>query len=266
MNTQLATNEISHRPKLLPSHHHGPIRLRVYPVRIRTELGAITILGGGLGVEFRSHIHDWEHMKERPILFSTPMVNAILAGRKTQTRRIVKPSKWEHENPEYGVSFGKCHFGKVGDILWVKETWQYADWTDDGYPWIRYTADDSIILRDVIPDSWGDRLSDIWAALSASENYDIDGRAADRKWRPSMFMPRWASRITLEITGISVERLNDITPADCVAEGYKSDLSKHYAQEELNALDWYRDLWEQLNGEGSWALNPWVWVIEFRRV
>jgi hypothetical protein len=87
-----------------------------------------------------------------------------------------------------------------------------------------------------------------------------------RKSCPAIHMPRWASRITLEVTGVRVERLQDITPADCVEEGYQSPPGTRYAQEELAALDWYKDLWEHINGDGAWGINPWVWVVDFHRL
>lgn len=202
-------------------------------------------------------------MKERPILFSSAMVRAILDGRKTQTRRGVKPQphdgcgriwcaeynptvidRWGDEQPgkeifgaysedgEWGV---RCPFGQPKDRLWVRETWAYHP----DYPESTHRA--------------------IYRAEPGVE-YDVP------RWRPSIHMPRWASRITLEVTGVRVERLHDITPAECVCEGYVSDLSKPYWSEEIKALDWYRDLWGAINGPGSWEDNPLVWVIEFERV
>jgi hypothetical protein len=148
-------------------------------------------------------------MKERPILFSAPMVRAILDGRKTQTRRVIKEKLMRGE----GAHVNNCQYGKPGDRLWVRETFCYHDYL------ARYL-------------------------------YKADG-VTGVKWKPSIFMPRIASRIMLEITGIRVERLQDISEEDAIAEGWPK------------SSDWYRSLWESINGQGSWVLNPWVWVIEF---
>lgn len=231
-------------------------------------------------------------MKERPILLNAPMVRATLEGRKTQTRRIVKPQpdipdwqNWYHMTPKNGKErFRKvavdwpdddsddiyCPYGQEGDRLWVRETWKYFDWTEDGYPFVMYSADDTRRLCEQIGDDWGERLLDIWAELSIKENYSIDKRASDRRWRPSIHMPRWASRILLEITGVRVERLNGINEADAIAEGieqHKTGLWLPCAEKGKAHIDprlAYRDLWESINGPGSWAANPWVWVIEFK--
>lgn len=242
-------------------------------------------------------------MKTHPILFSGPMVRAILEGRKTQTRRIVKPqppascaysingadshalchaqgnlSIWVPPTPKSTDHRLPCPYGQPGDRLWVRETWQYADWTDDGYPFIRYAADnESKLFEGGIPDAWEQKLEDAWCRLSADDNYAIDQKAADRVWRPSIFLPRWASRITLEVTTVRVERLQDISEEDAKAEGalfhdgrpvghhgWRHDSSHGYVYR--TAKDSYAHLWESINGAGSWAENPWVWVIEFRRV
>lgn len=214
---------------------------------------------------------------------SAPMVLATLRDKdpKTQTRRIVKPQpprslfhleclpsgEWRDEE----VSLGKCPYGSPGTRLWVRETWKYAGWSDDGEPWILYRSDG---VQRLIDDADED-LSETWAGLSDPENYKIDGKAADRRWRPSIFMPRWASRITLEIESVRVERLNDITPEDAAAEGLR------YIDEGPGAGWWvvdgtsvcgdgsveaYEQLWELINGRDSWADNPWVWAITFRRL
>lgn len=240
-------------------------------------------------------------MKECPILFSAPMVQAILSGRKSQTRRVVKPQPHDpaaglygepsmiHGSGSYmqdhllaeGFDGGTCPYGQPGDHLWVKEAWQYADWTDDGYPWVRYAADRQKLLHESIPQNWAERLNDTWEHLSRDENYGIDNCAADRRMRSSRFMPRWASRITLEITGVRVERLQDISEADAIVEGIErvggamscspwknyrigksGEMSMHCSAPTRS----YMTLWESINGPGSWDKNPWVWVIEFHRV
>lgn len=228
-------------------------------------------------------------MRERPILFSAPMVQAILEGRKTQTRRVVKPQPLWVAEPSVPFStvdadpkgIIACPYGRPGDHLWVKEAWQYADWTDDGYPWVRYAADRQKLLHESIPQNWDERLNDTWEHLSRDENYGIDNCAADRRMRSSRFMPRWASRITLEITGVRVERLQDISEADAIVEGIErvggamscspwknyrigksGEMSMHCSAPTRS----YMTLWESINGPGSWDANPFVWVVEFKRV
>lgn len=196
-------------------------------------------------------------MRERPILFSAPMVRAILAGAKTQTRRLVKPNPhkvdggvpfadapaWAHAEP--GSEVMRCPYGVRGDRLWVRETFSG--------PWC---------MGDAPPSKWV-RSSRIW--------YWADGNPTEGDWtrpRPSIHMPRWASRITLEITSVRVERLKDISEADAIAEGV-SVHPDHHAKpptSHYSPYSAYRDLWEAINGAGSWDTNPWVWVVEFRRM
>lgn len=196
-------------------------------------------------------------MKERPILFSGPMVRAILAGQKTQTRRLVKPQplcygssqsatitphpcgsgeflleRWPKGDSQM-QNFGRCSlvpacpYGKPGDRLWVRETHyvQSAGYADGSGKLILYKAD-------------GD---------------------APTTWTPSIHMYRWASRITLEITEVRLERLQNISAADAVAEGCDS----------CTPYDQFRALWTFIHtadGPNGWAANPWVWVVGFRRV
>ncbi len=214
-----------------------------------------------------------EHTKERPILFSAPMVRAILDGRKTQTRRTVKPQ------PEQGSTLGfliprpnasgscahfhhidargihskeltvHCPFGIPGDRLWVRETWCPIYPQDPTY-------------------NGGRPIEiDYRATHSRESHWRVMDDHGTRRWKPSIHMPRWASRITLEITGVRVERLNDIGEADAMAEG---TLGGHgaipgygYA---ATPVEHYRHLWESLYGPGSWSANPWVWVVEFRGI
>ncbi|QYJ23389.1 hypothetical protein KYT87_09300 [Achromobacter sp. ES-001] len=213
-------------------------------------------------------------MRERPILFSAPMVRALLAGTKTQTRRVVKgidpanldstmtKAQWRQVNRDRPVSFGPtyfCPYGQPGDRLWVRETWAQ---------------------------NW-DQLSDTRMDRSYVYRADGEARALDNgvelPWRPSIHMPRSACRLVLEITGVRVERLHKISEADAVAEGIPEE-SEPCEQcgdcgwlfiggdpQQCNApgcgdgaIDGYRALWEQINGAGSWKANPWVWVVEFR--
>jgi hypothetical protein len=191
----------------------------------------------------------WKIM-ERPILFNGEMVRAILSGRKTQTRRIVKPQppdmcEWDQasrtfvsKDARYGV-LRPCPYGTVGDRLWVRETWGLNS-GNFSFLSLRYFADDE---RRLIP---GKTLLDV---------HDYWGK------RPSIHMPRWASRITLEITGVRVERLQDISEADAAAEGVtlkEPELETYYSG--------FTSIWESINGPDSWLANPWVWVVEFRKV
>ena len=223
-------------------------------------------------------------VRVRPILFSAPMVRAILDGAKTQTRRVVTLREfqasttagydWTWRNhrgcwEDYGTArFLRdcCPYGAVGDHLWLRETWQHADWTEDGEPFVRYRADDAVRFCADTPA--GEALVDRWADLSDAANIAIDGKASDRRWRPSIFMPRWASRITLEITGVRVERLQEIAPEDCIAEGISPDMETHAGQYwREDAVGQYRDLWDSLNAKRApWAANPFVWCISFKNV
>lgn len=217
-------------------------------------------------------------MKERPILFSAPMVRAILEGRKMQTRRII--SDRTQRLLSVAAQVGECYelgstypilagdqayyrqfspYGQPSDRLWVREAWQYYDWTEDGEPCIRFAADNATSYPEV-SEEWADRVVDVWEVLSREENYSIDNRARDRRWRPSIHIPRWASRILLEVASVRVERLQDISEADAAAEGTPWD------DRAGNCREAYRLLWNQINGRHAWDANPWVWVIEFRRV
>jgi hypothetical protein len=194
-------------------------------------------------------------MTERPILFSAPMVNALLAGTKTQTRRAVKPQTavlTDEQARAFGVRppaqenapVVPCPYGVVGDRLWVKETWK-ADQIWDGIRPVEihegepllYTADEH--ATGVVTFEWG-------------------------RGRPSIFMRHWMSRITLELTAVRVERLNQISEADAQAEGV--DGCFVWKGEVPSRVSLYQRLWEQINGAGSWAANPWVWALTFRRV
>lgn len=198
-------------------------------------------------------------MKERPILFSGPMVRAILDGRKTQTRRVVKPQPFANGevrlNERFDAMFtaGDVYgtrnpYGQPGDHLWVKETHRF-----DG-------LDPKIALRSQCLDE-----------ISYRADMDGDRSIDDCPWRPSIFMPRWASRITLEITGVRVERLNDISEEDAKVEGVECVKLRFWKDYDgkggvyVNPILSFQSLWESINGPGSWDANPWAWVIEFRR-
>lgn len=192
-------------------------------------------------------------MKERPILFSGPMVRAILEGRKTQTRRVVKPQPdyvcQLEKMPFTGQHWDKrikCHYGQPGDRLWVRETWAKPFDVPDAKLQGRLTYRSDF------------RESPVLGTVRS------DGAMADRvKWKPSIHMPRWASRITLEITGVRVERLQDISEQDAIAEGVQHSL---HLQGGRFARENFAHLWWTINGDDSWEQNPWVWVVEFKRV
>jgi hypothetical protein len=231
--------------------------------------------------------------KERPILFSAPMVRAILEGRKTQTRRVVKNCKkfaeWDAEpDSAYDVIIADdqscahflvaadhgftdaipCPYGQPGDLLWVRETTK--------------------------EDCWGSTSFAVYCADSALSRIEW---WYSRKVCPSIFMPRWASRITLRIKSVRVERLNQISREDAIAEGVTSRPNCYGFRNRHDgwSADWsrvgqpskyamqgktlcesdislsspqlaFQNLWERINGPDSWDANPWVWVIEFERV
>ena len=225
-----------------------------------------------------------DQIKERPILFSAPMVRAILDGSKTQTRRVVKG--WQLEwlqpgqfTPEYLAlpENDACPYGQPGERLWVREAWGYIDpdCTGEDYdepegPAPKTFCDKLLQNGHPLRDFWRRRVT--YRASWHDPKYGI-GPDAPKRWRPSIHMPRWASRITLEITGVRVERLQDISEADAQAEGIGeflggwACLTDDAPQQAGNTpQEGYRHLWEQINGPDSWAANPWVWVVEFRRI
>lgn len=235
-------------------------------------------------------------MKERPALMNADAVRAVLAGSKTQMRRIIKPTPeaWidrlhgnnlrgrapyniEHEETGATVGYGfqsedtyyKCPYGRPGERLYVRETWRVS-----GASFIDYSTP---------------QLSKRWERERGSELQEAICYAADEypgehpgQYRPSIHMPRWASRLTLEVTGVRVERLQDVSAEDALAEGVC--LTEFWTPKELEGMPfeekWWDDyqffqnypqiafkrLWESINGPGSWEANPWVWVIVFKRL
>lgn len=188
-------------------------------------------------------------MKERPILFSAPMVRAILEGRKTQTRRIIKPQpefignstawRWDGKKGSFRGAMGThieemnissySPYGLPGDRLWVRETFMFShhDFRE---------KTDHFLYR------------------ATSPGGDTDAYEPPR-WTPSIHMPRCASRIDLLVKNVRVERLQDISVEDAEAEGIKN-----------GELFYFKELWESINGTESWLKNPWVWVVEFERI
>lgn len=214
--------------------------------------------------------------RDRPIIFSAPMVRAILAGRKTQTRRVIKPQPYEVRPPDDGCGWrwefcrrglayawnteaerlasgmvGHCPYGHPGDRLWCRERW--APFRGSGIPCevdrATYACfpDGTQVMRDGRIYPW---------TLTDQPNWPESMR-----WRPSIHMPRWASRITLEITGVRVERLQAIGPIDAEAEGFP------LGSDHADPVAAFRATWDQINGKTyPWLSNPWVWRIEFRRL
>ncbi|EME5138413.1 hypothetical protein VSW99_003090 [Salmonella enterica] len=199
-------------------------------------------------------------MSERGMIFNAEMVNAILSGRKTQTRRPIKWKQtrfteiaerddgslwpWAEDCERGGDIWFACPYGEIGDRIWVRETFRVHS---------RATDVATLVYRASVRNSWTEQTHRVPVAVCNTP-------ATPEKWTPSIHMPRWARRITLEITGVRVERLNSITESDAEAEGVTDtgfgDL----------LVDGYRYLWKSIYGEESWAANPWVWVIEFKRV
>lgn len=207
-------------------------------------------------------------MVERPILFSAPMVRAILAGQKTQTRRLVKRSglcvlDLKTGEEVHGVTPVKCPYGKPGDRLWVREKW---------CP-VYHGSYEPLARTMVIPDSVHS------AFIQYGEEYRFGGSDYDGFWRPSIHMPRWASRITLEITGVRVERLQDISEADARAEGAVVEMVENEFGVWVKSIDGklYPNavqafgvaVWSSIHaadGPNGLAANPWVWVVQFERL
>lgn len=232
----------------------------------------------------------------KPILFSTPMVQAILEERKTMTRRILKPQPEiyekngkemiRHETKKHVIQTElknaaqqfigiPCPYGEVGDILWVRETCVKACISEDGEGPISgenwrywYRAD-------------SDWMKHEW------DHSGKDGPQDSPSWKPSIFMPKEACRIFLEIIDIKVERLNEISEQDCISEGIKSHLEeltkeprfKNYMEDASGYghpdYDYpttydpkysFQTLWQSINGEEGWDKNPWVWAITFKRI
>ncbi len=225
-------------------------------------------------------------MKERPILFNAEMVKAILSGRKTQTRRIMKdqpeviPPEDECGVPGYWIPCHAaktmvrnemmtiaCPLGMRGDQLWVRETWGV----------VSHAFDDDGVMIDWAPDRPATAIHEmpfgngyysghaIYAADGRFTWGDDDGYEDGRScWKPSIHMPRPASRINLLITGVGVERLNSLTNADAKAEGYP--VEREIDGGSTDPWLWFRDLWDGIYPDNSFKANPWVWVIEFERV
>ena len=224
--------------------------------------------------------------KERPILFSAPMVRALLDGSKTQTRRVFKVkngSLWPNPNDLPGMRqiLRNCPYGQPGDRLWVREAWRIGSWNEDLGLWALDYCDGPLKKFVGDPTDWdGEKFAALWMQccdeltkkgieIGDDDRYHWEPGESPLRWRPSIHMPRWASRITLEITGVRVERVQDIDIADASAEGVTdtgSLILDKAGNEQGGPIAEYAVLWESINGPGSWEQNPWVWVIEFKRV
>ncbi len=197
-------------------------------------------------------------MKERPIIFSGPMVRALLDCRKTMTRRVVKPQpepfwtaaysdrdeigeQWwlqvGKERHKHDGLLGRCPYGEVGSRLWVREAWAIRD----------YHGGSQYIYRQSSP-------------------LALNGNGQPLRWRPSIHMPRAASRLTLEITAVRVERVQDITDEDALREGVVADRGQGETWYEGKTRGIFARLWDTIHGDGAWDRNDWVWVIEFKVV
>lgn len=227
--------------------------------------------------------------KERPILMTTPMVRAILEGRKTQTRRAIKPQPGHEQTVvadatqfsivdttgDHACSL-HCPYGRQGDRLWVRESWCHK--IDDGR--FVYNKDGNL------------DPSCCWYRADGVEVVKVDGDgfteyckdgSVKSPWVPSIHMPRWASRIQLEITEVRVERLQGISEEDAESEGCdgwcqfgvcngRGFISQNHTAVEpelcrcanFGLVERYKALWESINGVGSWDANPWVWVVCFK--
>ena len=231
-------------------------------------------------------------MGERPILFNGEMVRAVLSGKKTQTRRVIK-------NPEhFGCPTGDCThdfqeecndammqlcpYGKIGDELWVREKWRVGAWQKDQKIAVDYAANNFARKEwlNVNSEELFERLThqsflDAKKANLKPERfykrheYKWEHGQGPTRWRPSIHLPRWASRIQLKITNIRVERVQDISTKDISAEGVVSEIGNPKMGKRWDSLQrmaWVR-LWDSINkDEKSWSSNPYVWVVEFERI
>lgn len=223
-------------------------------------------------------------MKERGIIFGAPMVRAILDGEMTQTRRIVRgktqlllkidgwegpfDSTWILKVRDWGNIVITCQYGKIGDRLWVRESWRPIERASDGVDGIEYKADDHF---EPIENS-APAVSQ-WISARRSDEQWPNNKPA--RWRPSIHMPRWASRIDLEVTNIRLQRLQEISEMDAYAEGIDTEGEDYLEAERYQlggspirggspAVCAFAALFDRIN-PGAWDANPFVWVVEFKR-
>ncbi|EBV7175794.1 TPA: hypothetical protein ACJG7T_004277 [Salmonella enterica subsp. enterica serovar Muenchen] len=203
-------------------------------------------------------------MKERGMIFNAEMVSAILSGRKTQTRRPIKWKQtrfteiaerddgslwpWAEDCERGGDIWFACPYGEIGDRIWVRETFRVHS---------RATDVATLVYRASVRNSWTEQTHRVPVAV-------CNKPATPEKWTPSIHMPRWASRILLEITDVRVERLRDLSEEDAKSEGITPSAGGVLPGWEYRIN--FRDLWMDIYGTDNWEANPWVWVIEFKRV
>lgn len=223
----------------------------------------------------------------RPIIFSGESVRAIIDGRKRQTRRVVKRDKapecntlirrpeafgtgteffMDMANPMGPILRCNCPYGKLGDRLWVRERWDICQLIRDPTGEAVSRSIDWNATDDMI--RWDGVRSKRWHIAYAADGDD----AHEGPWRSPRFMPRWASRLTLEIVSVRVERLQAISEADAIAERFCRQVPKEHDHgswlNDSQPIDAFARTWDALNAKRghSWAANPWVWVIEFRKI
>lgn len=186
-------------------------------------------------------------MKERGMIFNDEMVRAILGGDKTQTRRIVE-EKFYGRAVAAELLAKHCPYGQPGDRIWVRETYRVHG---------KATDVATLVYRASVRNSWTEQTHRV--------PVDVCNKPVSEKWTPSIHMPRWASRILLEITDVRVERLHDMSEADAKAEGATPATYKITPPEAVYRVG-FGDIWRSIYGQDNWLSNPLVWVIEFKRI
>lgn len=186
-------------------------------------------------------------VKERGMIFNDEMVRAILGGNKTQTRRIVE-EKFYGRAVAAELLAKHCPYGQPGDRIWVRETYRVHG---------KATDVATLVYRASVRNSWTEQTHRV--------PVEVCNKPVSEKWTPSIHMPRWASRILLEITDVRVERLHDMSEADAKAEGASPATYKITPPEAVYRVG-FGDIWRSIYGQENWLSNPWVWVIEFKRI
>ncbi len=186
-------------------------------------------------------------VKERGMIFNDEMVRAILGGNKTQTRRIVE-EKFYGRAVVAELLAKHCPYGQPGDRIWVRETYRVHG---------KATDVATLVYRASVRNSWTEQTHRV--------PVEVCNKPVSEKWTPSIHMPRWASRILLEITDVRVERLRDMSEADAKAEGASPAMYKITPPEAVYRVG-FGDIWRSIYGQDNWLSNPWVWVIEFKRI
>ncbi|EFB1860348.1 hypothetical protein FJC30_15105 [Escherichia coli] len=186
-------------------------------------------------------------VKERGMIFNDEMVRAILGGNKTQTRRIVE-EKFYGRAVAAELLAKHCPYGQPGDRIWVRETYRVHG---------KATDVATLVYRASVRNSWTEQTHRV--------PVEVCNKPVSEKWTPSIHMPRWASRILLEITDVRVERLHDMSEADAKAEGATPATYKITPSEDVYRVG-FGDIWRSIYGQDNWLSNPLVWVIEFKRI